>query len=279
MGKLLVDVKKIVFTPYFAIGVMVFVLMCFTSNVTTDYSTGKEYNTFDLLGLSDKELADLQTVAENIRVNGFNGFVSQFLCLYAALPFVRVLCDERKSGAKRYTISRMGIMKYSISKYISAVLSTALVCLIGYLVFSVTVMMIFPSVKEISPELSDSYLYTNEYYLRYLLSVVLVGMNASLCPLLIGTFTNDKYFCICIPVLLQYVHTTIINSLWSNVMTSGYYNKTSEKLLNIFRADAIGDIAWQSNTAMEVGLLYGTLFILVFLVFYFAQRRCVDNGA
>ena len=210
----LTELKKVIISPYFAVGIIAFALMCFTSSAYTDYSNMKQISIFEMMTMLGTDKAEsYEFSAQYICAHGFGMWVVQFLSIIVAFPFVKVLCDEHRYSEKRYIICRMGKLRYCLSKFISAIIGGAVLCALGFLLFSAAVYIIFPKASALSPEQAEMLAACNISYPKKLLETVIMGAGAAVLPFLISVFTANQYFCICIPFLLQYMQMTAANKL------------------------------------------------------------------
>lgn len=278
MKSMWVEMRKVVLSPYFLVGVLVFAGMCFTSNVAYDIHTGEEYTVFDMiLRVFRGDPPDENFAEELMMVHAFSGWLVQFVGIIVAFPFVRVLCDERRSTAKRLCIYRTGVFRYTLDKFVVALCSSALVAAVGYLLFAGIVMTIFPSATQLGSPLAESY--SDAYLWKEVLSVALVGMSAGVLPLVIAAFTDDKYFCICLPVLVQYAHSVASQKMWYRYWEEGVWEPERERWLHLLEVNNIENIVWYEELRMFLIGIYVVILVAVFVLVYLRNRRSVDNGA
>lgn len=212
---ILTELKKVVLSPYFLIGIITFALMCFTSSAYTDYSNNREMSIFEMITkLGTKHAQSYKFSAQYVCSHGFGNWIVQFLSIIVAFPFVKVLCDERRFSEKRYIICRTGKLRYCLSKFLSAIISGAALCALGFLLFSAAVYIIFPSITQFPPEQAETLLADDLSFPKKLLITVIMGAGAAVLPFLVSVFTTNQYFCICIPFLLQYMQMTAANKLF-----------------------------------------------------------------
>lgn len=173
---ILTELKKVIISPYFAVGIIAFALMCFTSSAYTDYSNMKQISIFEMVTMLGTDKAEsYEFSAQYVCAHGFGTWVVQFLSIIVAFPFVKVLCDERRYSEKRYIICRMGKLRYCLSKFISAIIGGAVLCALGFLLFSAAVYIIFPKASELSPEQAEMLAMCNISYPKKLLETVIMG--------------------------------------------------------------------------------------------------------
>jgi hypothetical protein len=264
------ELKKIVLSPYFFIGVAAFALMCFSSSGYLDPVKNKEYSIFEMIGMLDEPQAKSNDFsAQAVCSRGLGGWLMMFLCIIVSFPSVKLLCDERRCNEKRYIISRMGVFRYCLSKFVCAVVSAGLICAGGFLLFSGAVHIIFPQAEP------DMLAYTTPYR-KLLAQAVLTGICVAVLPFLICSFTANPYFCICIPFLIQYMYNTALSKFMLDTAgNAGNFRKTAVRSVS---PTNIGSIFYDTRSGCYTLIIYVVLAGLSLLVFSFAQRRCTDIG-
>lgn len=274
------ELKRIILSPYFLICVILMAMLCFTSSGYMDYSTNKQYSIFEMMFmLSNGNVQSADFARETVIGNGFGTWTAQFLVILVSFPFVKVMCDEKLYGQKRYYISRTEILRYSASKLISAVISAALVCLLGYLLFSAVCMAVFPSIESFSKSEQELLTVMGVPYAENLLRVILVGASFVTLPFIIAAFTRNIYFSVCIPFLVQYIQRTAENKIIFDMKTLGKFREKTGVLVTIFSHNSAGYIATEKgNTALYIALVHIVIMAAAFAVFYISQKRRVDNG-
>ncbi|MBQ8434422.1 MAG: hypothetical protein IJX24_00165 [Oscillospiraceae bacterium] len=262
------DMKKILLSPYFIIGITAFVFMCFTSSIYFDFSTNREYNVFETF-LNYRNVDDYTVSAEYISRYGFGGWISTFLSILVAFPFINIICDENQNGAKRYIISRVGVLNFSVSKILTAIITSALICLVGYLIFTAFVYLMFPSLSSMS-EAAQENAYFPESYIQKLTEIVLQGVAAGLIPLFLSAFMQNKYFCLCIPFFVSYFRHTVSNKVFCD---TGNYN-----IASLIAPDSVNLITYENEMRMAAIIIYSAVLLTVSVVFYISQKGRTDNG-
>ncbi len=274
------ELKRTVLSPYFLACVILMAVICLTSSGYMDYSTNKQYSIFEMMFmLSGKAAQSGDFAQETVIGNGFGAWTAQFLVVLVSFPFVKIMCDEKLYGQKRYYISRTGVLRYSASKLLSAVISAALVCLLGYLLFSAVCMVVFPSIDTFSKSEQELFALMSVSYVKNLLKIIFIGASFVTLPFIIAAFTRNIYFSVCIPFLVQYMQRTAENKAFSNLALTGNYNEKANMLISLFSHNSAGNIAFaKGKIALYSAVLHTVILISAFVLFYIAQKRRVDNG-
>lgn len=272
------ELKKVILSPYFLIGIIAFALMCFTSSAYTEHSNNREMSIFEMMTMLGTDKAQsYEFSALYVCSRGFGTWIVQFLCIIVAFPFVKVLCDERRFSEKRYIICRMGKLRYCLSKFLCAIISGALLCALGFLLFSAAVNIIFPPISNFPPEQAEMLAMCNISYPKKLLETVIMGAGAAVLPFLVSVFTTNQYFCICIPFLIQYMQMTAANKLFLD----GIMMKCPEwqmTLIQAFHPATLRNLAYGTNSGLVSFAGYALLAAAALALFIITQRRCVDCG-
>ena len=274
---ILTELKKVIISPYFAVGIIAFALMCFTSSAYTDYSNMKQISIFEMMTMLGTDKAEsYEFSAQYICAHGFGMWVVQFLSIIVAFPFVKVLCDEHRYSEKRYIICRMGKLRYCLSKFISAIIGGAVLCALGFLLFSAAVYIIFPKASALSPEQAEMLAACNISYPKKLLETVIMGAGAAVLPFLISVFTANQYFCICIPFLLQYMQMTAANKLIFDSISD--YPEWQRALIMAVYPNSLREIIYCTQTGIFSLVGYVFLAATALTLFIIMNRRCTDCG-
>lgn len=262
------ELKKLVISPYFLIGVLAFTLMCFSS--PGYYDGEKEYSIFEMITMLDEQKSKLYDFsAQQVCTRGFGNWLMMFLGIIVSFPFVKLMCDERRCSEKRYILVRTGVIRWCISKFVSVVVSAALICAIGFLLFSGIVHIIFPQAQP------DMLIYSSPYW-KYLLQAVLTGICVSILPFLICSVTTNQYFCICIPFLIQYMYNTASTEF---MMKAGYDNSDTKSIIvQSITPTNISSLLYEVKTGYYTLIIYAVFAVIALFLFSFAQRRCTDIG-
>ena len=153
---LLYNFKKTVGSIYFFICIVLLSALSFTSVAYVNENM-QEYNVLECLLFLNREeiLMDSSLCNLNLFQNGLDGYLSMFLPMLVAFPFVYTYCQERKSGLIRMSIIRTSKTKYIVSKYIVAVTNGSLVLLFGYAIYGGLLWILFPSPADYGMEAVD----------------------------------------------------------------------------------------------------------------------------
>lgn len=183
-------------------------MICFMTYIYSD-RFGRNYTVAEALFLFDKEFLLKESITfENVFMLNLSGVYSgMFFSILSSVSCITVLCQERKSGYLRFIMNRESIVRYSVSKYIAAIISGGCVILLGTVIFALVAMCKFPFSESISTISLVSIIS------RHLLRAFIYGGFSVLPAVLISSFLNNIYLIVCFPYMLSFIHTTTITKL------------------------------------------------------------------
>ena len=221
MKALKCDLNKSMLNIGYVGAVLLTTLLCFTAKAYTYPNTAKIYTVFECIAKLDKQLFadDYSFSSYLIFAKGMSGYMAMFLPIIAAFPFMTAFCAERNGGSMRFNITRTGSLRYYLSKFCSAFLCGGSAVLFGYIIFGVIVRIIFPPLSQYELSADDlSFVLVNNKneltgVLRYMLSAFLYGAISTMPALFISSFCKNSYLITCVPFMLNYVLTTMLNRI------------------------------------------------------------------
>ena len=133
------DINKTFVNIGFAGAVGLTFLLCFTAPAYTDNTNQKMYSIFEALFSMDRKFIEIHSefAANTLARSGMNGYITLFLPIIVAFPFMVAFCTERNNGNIRFVIARTGKMRYYFSKFISCFLCGGIAVLIGISMFMI----------------------------------------------------------------------------------------------------------------------------------------------
>lgn len=139
------DLNKSIINIGFAGAVLLTTVLAFTSSAYTDLATDKSYSVFESLFTLDKNILRTDPMLSSVLVfrNGLSGYITMFLPIVVAFPFMVSFCAERNNGLMRFTISRTGKLRYYLSKFISALISGGFAVMLGIAVYGIACAVLF----------------------------------------------------------------------------------------------------------------------------------------
>ena len=103
-------------------------LLCFTAGAYYDPSNDKSFSVFEAVSSLDRRFIEAHSEFAALRLfqNGLSGYISMFLPIIVAFPFMVSFCAERNNGLMRFTITRAGKLRYYLSKFTASLLGGGL---------------------------------------------------------------------------------------------------------------------------------------------------------
>lgn len=224
------DIKKTLLNYSFLVCIIITAALCFTATVYTDMNTGRSYMVID--AIREYDTADYLKNDSFGFVNVFgcamSGYLAMFLPILAAFPFIPNFCSERNSGLIRLTIFRTGKYRYYFSKFISALVGGGLAVMLGYLIFGLITVCIFPMPSEfpVDPfmveagfEPMDS-LAVLRNCTNGLLGSFIYGAVSTVPAFFFASFIKNRYVITCLPFMLTYIFSTALTKYGQNLLAS-----------------------------------------------------------
>jgi len=196
---------------------------------------------------------------------GMSGYISMFLPIIVAFPFMVGFCSERNSGCIRLAIARTGQLRYSLSKFTASFLSGGFATMLGLIIFGIIITLVFPGIDSYKlPEEELKYLIPfspAKTIMMSVLSAFVYGAFTTLPAFFLSSFCRDPYIIVCIPFLLVYVWRTLIEKL-ANIaiehqnfgLADTYYSLYPEAVNNLFTAHEWND-SLSKTLIFNLGLL------------------------
>lgn len=286
MRSLKCDLNKTVLNPGFLGAVLVTAILCFTANVYTDTANDKSYSVFETLFALDRQLirTDISFSSVTVFQKALSGYISMFIPIIVAFPFMVSFCAERNNGLMRFTITRTGKYRYYMSKFFASFLSGGLAVMLGVALFGVIVSGIFPNLSsyELSQEELEWILPSGAFnaIIKIFLSAFLYGAVSTLPAFFLSSFCKNPYLITCIPFMLNYVWSTGI----SKAVTKGFENGDWEiyDKLSPFAPDSVTIIFYCTEFTDQVKktLAFNGAYVLVMLIGFVIIMNCrTDKGA
>lgn len=259
-------------------------LLCFTAPAYTDNTNQKMYSIFEALFSMDRKFieAHFDFAANRLARVGMNGYVTLFLPIIVAFPFMVAFCTERNNGNIRFVIARTGKMRCYLSKFLSCFLCGGLAVLIGITLFMGAMHLLFPSMSsynvgtEVYGGMAQG---QSEFVLnfRYLFSNFLNGAIATMPAFFLSSFCKNPYIITCIPFMFTYVWETLMSKLMNNAIEKMDMDAI-ERMTPFYPSTAQNMFDDRTSVAVT-SVIFNTSFVLVSLVgFIVIMSRTRDKG-
>ncbi|WP_028510207.1 ABC transporter permease [Ruminococcus sp. NK3A76] len=278
------DLNKTLLNIGFLGAVLLTAVLCFTAPTYHDLTTDRSYSVFESFFSFKREFIESDTQFASISVfqNGLGGYISMFLPIIVAFPFMVSFCAERNSGLMRFTISRTGCLRYYLSKFFAVMIGGGLAAMLGYAIYGLVVYGFFPNIN--SYELDEFYYEMHPdsqtvEVLKMLLSAFIYGAVTTLPAFLISSFSRNPYLITCVPFLMVYIWNTAINKLVLKAWETED-NELSEKLFD-FQPDSARRLVYiteWNESAQRIVIFNGVLVVGVIVLFSVIMNLRKDRG-
>lgn len=278
MRNLIVSFRKIMTSSGFWLCVGMTVLLLFSAEVYTDYDTKSRYSVLRALtSFSPEELSKNYELC-NILVaqNARSGWFALFTPITTAFCFVPLMCSESEENAVRFQIFRTTKLKYSVAKFLSGAVSGGIAVMLGYLIFIVPTMLLFPRVSEMSISAAVMLKDTPFNFPKLVIGMWFYGAFWSVPAMFLTSVLRNKYLVMCIPFFAKYGLAQTYQKMLENALFSGDFDEKMIKFANSVNPDGI---LWISETTrLNVILLFGILTLNFFAAFLIIMQKRSDCG-
>lgn len=278
-----VDIAKAVQNTRFVAACLVTALLCFTAEVYTDILTGRSYSVYEAILTLDKDtlLSDVSFSSVFIFGKSLSGYISMFLPISSAFPYITNLCAERNSGNIRFSIVRTGRLKYYSSKFGSALLSGGLSTLLGVLIYGCIVFVLFPNINKYTVTAEDMlFFFPNGmaiFIVKTLVHSFLYGCMSVMPAFFISSFCRNPYIILCVPFMATYIWTTALNKIASNGTMSSNFEVAAN--LQPFYPNSISNLLDLSGGQFCMTLAFNLIFVVVLFISYIViMEKRFDMG-
>lgn len=282
------DLNKTVINLGFLGAALMTCLLCFTAEAYMDSSTQKSYTIIEAFYTFDKQFVQANSTFASVYLLGraFMGYVSMFLPIIVAFPFMVSFCAERNNGLMRFTISRTGKLRYYLSKFFASFIGGGLAVLIGLVIYGIAVYIMFPSLSSYPPDpwMTESHQPAElEMVIRTLLSGFVYGAFSTLPAFLLSSFCKNPYIITCLPFMLVYIWNTAITKLRFKAFEMNNYEQSYMDKLEAFSPDSpkyLPSVLFDKMSDMQkYVLMFNGIYLAVMLIgFIVIMNLRIDKG-
>lgn len=285
---------RMIFTNYgFYICTAFTVVLCFCAGIYQDPRNNNEYSVIKSLVKFNREfmLRDSAFCSYRVAERGSGSWFSMFIPIISAFAFIPLVCDESESGFVRFSVFRSSKFSIRTSKFLSAFISGGLAVMLGYIIFTASVYVLFPNISEYSPEaqemlkeeLSYSYPKFSKYgyiflHLIKFTEIFLYGAVSAVPAVMLTCLMKNKYLVMCIPFFLKYAVTQTSAKLSARALSDWQTPdiKLSE-FASVISPDALLNV-FTSHLMRQIFLYNGALLLFAFLFYMIVCGRRLDCG-
>lgn len=257
-----VELRKTIFSYGFIICIVITCLLCFTSPVYGDGSTGKEYSAFEVIANKSWPLFS-SFKSSQILHSSVSPYLTLFIPVLSSLPFVTGFCAERLGGNMRFVITRSGKYKYCISKSISAVLSGGIAVMFGFILYSIAICFAFSNEGFSVLEMIKMYA-----------GMGLYGMISVLPAFFLSAFIKNKYMICCFPFIFMHFYYTTVSKV-QDIFNAHYRDDIVIKMYFLYPSN-IKEVLFDFNSGIII--YHAVLAIAALAGFTVIMNRRLDYG-
>ncbi len=223
------DLNKTLINGGFAAAALMSCILCFTASAYNDNSNDRSYSVFEAFFSFDRSFIEAHDSFASVRLFsiGLSGYISMFIPIIVAFPFMVSFCAERNNGLMRFTISRSGKLRYYLSKFTASFLSGGAAVMLGMALYGTIVWIAFPSLDSYSlPAKQLEWLVPDGIaaaVVKNLIAAFIYGAFSTLPAFFLSSFCKNPYIITCLPFMLIYIWNTTINKIISKAIQTGDY--------------------------------------------------------
>ena len=276
-----VELKKVIFNWGFVLSIFVTFALLLTTQVYSD-STGKIYTVLDSLFITKTQLVKDAAEFSSIMIlqGAQNSYFGMFVAIIAAFPFIPNFCEERNSGLIRFTIQRTGKLRYYIIKFITALLGGGLSILTGFFLFTLLIVIMFPSIDTYGLTEEIMQMYTGGLVAQKIvllnLGMFVYGCFSTVPAFLMASFVKNRYVITCVPFMLLYLYSSFLTKLLYDGMETR--NKKLMELAYTLKPEEVSGLV-RHDKINQHSIIINTVFtIFSLIIFIIIMNRRLDSG-
>lgn len=271
-----VELQKILTNIAFYLAIASAVMLLLLGNIYVSSMTGEEYTVIDLI-IDDNRSeiikeADLYT--SDVITGDISSYLEMFVPVIVAIPFVIIVCGEKKNSNARFELYRIGKNRFILGKYFADMVAGGMVIMIAYMIFSLIISFILPSGEGIISELRNEFL-TDEnviagflhkscsikgLYIYKFLRMFLYGAVSVLPAFALSMVTKNRYIIISMPFMFYY-------------LLGKFITKQASEKLGYFLPNTVGNIYATDVLRLIIIYVAEALLVIVFCRIYLG-RKC-----
>ena len=262
------ELGKMMSNVAFFAAIAAVVLLMMTSNVFKSFNTGREYNLFDIIFSEERKglVEESGYSAVELITTADNSYLIMFLPIAAAVPFVMIVCGEKKNSITRFEIYRTGKNRYVIGKFLAAAVVGGGIAVVGTCIYALCVRSVFPGgtgerfaisvdmIREQSKVFDMAYgkLGVAGIYILKLIRVFFYGAFSAVPAFGFSALIKNRYVVLSLPFIVTYFFTKFVEGRKSMV----WYELLPKNISNIFMTDYLKMVLWFGGIALAVLVFY-----------------------
>lgn len=262
------ELGKMMSNAAFFAAIAAVVLLMMTSNIFKSFNTGREYNLFDIVFSEEREelIKESGYSAVELITTADNSYLIMFLPIAAAVPFVMIVCGEKKNSITRFEIYRTGKNRYVLGKFMAAAVVGGVIAIVGTCVYALCIRLIFPGgtgerfamsvdmIREQSKvfDIAFGKLGVAGIYILKLVRVFFYGAFSAVPAFGFSAVIKNRYVVLSLPFIVTYFFTKFVEGRKSSL----WYELLPKNISNIFMTDYLKMVLWFGGTALAVLVFY-----------------------
>ncbi len=289
-----VNLKKVLTSGGFYACAVLTAALCFTAEIGMDPAKQEGLSVLQVSRMYTRTelLQEMQFNYFNILRGGMGVWITIFIPIIAAFPFVPLVCDARESRSVRMTCIRLSRRTYSLGSFLSAMLAGGLAVLAGFLVFAGITAFLFPQTAEYTqeqraliegvypevfplfPKLGYPYL----YLLRFA-EVFLYGAASAVPAFILTAVMKNKYLILSIPFFIVYLLRELQAKLLEQVWRDWEHpDLLLKRILSVTGTDALNQLSTLGENMLPAALYAAFLLAAGCMIYLAVMNRRLDYG-
>ncbi len=181
-----------------------------------------------------------------------------------------------ESGSLRLILIRSGALRYGWVKVISGAVTGGGILVMGYGMYGILMLGIFPLCLTDASGVQMSVNGLVSSVIMRLLGIFLYGAMVNLFALVVSVFFRDPYMLLCLPVMVKYIYTQVLQRIETGAMEQG--NMLLLEQAGRFRLENMIRMSFDKSWWLLVTAMLALYGLLGFgYGFWIRERR--DSGA
>ena len=221
------EIKMIVTNLSFYIAILVTALICLSGTIYIDLDTGEEFNVFQIMFKGSKSVNVDPVIMNDSKavLEGTASYLNMFAPMIVAIPFVILVCGEKKNSLSKFELLRVNKNRYTLGKLFAVLIAGGCIMVSGYGLYVLVSNCVLPAAEQdmsmefqmmtlnrISTAAYHS-LGINGLYLIKFVCMFLYGSVSTMLAFAISSFLKNRYLVLCIPFIMHYFFSMIQESI------------------------------------------------------------------
>lgn len=287
------ELYKVLTGVGFSICIVFTVILCFSANIYSDMIKNDRYSVFSALRTFDRDfmLTDTSFCSFNIIQRAASGWLTMFIPIISAFAYIPLVCDEYEAKSIRFEIFRTGKKSYHLSRFITACFCGGIAITIGYTIFSVIAVIVFPSISDYDIYQQNIFFEMMSYsfpelknglalpILKILGSIFIYGAVSAVPAITFTAVIRNKYLVMCIPFFLKYaIGQTSVKLQSQSVADYEHIDNRMLRLSGVMNPDNLAYLPQIGEQKKSVLIYNGVMVMAAFTIYLIIQLRRTDSG-